>query len=263
MIERVLAVYFRHRSTALLCAAIPPSLWVLQSPAELSPAEFGGAVALVAAGVSLRLSAVRQLGKGARVHRAHATAGLSTAGPFAWSRNPLYLAAALMVTGVGVLAGGGSLALLLLPATIALYTPIVSHEEQTLTALFGEDYSSYRQQAARWFCLPGRSAPHAEVGQTPWPEVMRREWRLVPGMVAAIFGVAAVRAGILPLEALLDLAADWFLIPTWVLLLIGFGVGAVVNSLLVERKFIRHSRRRAANRSAALPQRAPLGGVDG
>jgi hypothetical protein len=171
---------------------------------------------------------------------------LIAAGPYRWSRNPLYLAAALMLCGLGVLAGAGWLALAMLPATLLAYTPVVLAEERSLSELLGEPYRRYLDRVSRWI---GASRPWLAAPPGPlvdWSEVLRRERALVPGMIAAALAITAVRSQWIPSQLLTrplehTLGADL----TW-LVAAAFAVAVTVNGIKVEL----HQRRRRANRAA-------------
>jgi protein-S-isoprenylcysteine O-methyltransferase Ste14 len=71
-------------------------------------------------------------------------------GPFAWSRNPLYLGLLVGSAGVGLLAGS-VWALVALPLEWALLRwGAVVPEEQYLTAKFGATYTDYTGRVRRW-----------------------------------------------------------------------------------------------------------------
>ena len=87
---------------------------------------------------------------------------LLTDGPFAWSRNPIYLGMALLVTGAGL--GVGSL---VAPFVLAgfvwfIQTRQIVPEERVMLERFGERYADYAARTRRWF---GRGAlPKPEGG---------------------------------------------------------------------------------------------------
>jgi protein-S-isoprenylcysteine O-methyltransferase Ste14 len=68
---------------------------------------------------------------------------LATAGPYAYTRNPLYLGSAL--AGIGFTIAGGQWWFLLLLAFYfaAIYLPVMRSEEEHLKALFGARYAAY------------------------------------------------------------------------------------------------------------------------
>jgi protein-S-isoprenylcysteine O-methyltransferase Ste14 len=77
-------------------------------------------------------------------------ARLVTAGPFALSRNPMYIAVtAAYCGGALILAQFWVLPLVALPLTI-VQRIVVPFEEQRLSALFGDDYRHYRERVRRW-----------------------------------------------------------------------------------------------------------------
>ncbi len=120
----------------------------------------GGTVGLVlsAAGAVLALGAVavdvwaiRTLSRARTTVLPHKASGiLVTGGPFARSRNPIYLANAALVAGLGLFAGtlwGVPAAVLLALLTARL---AIRGEERHLAARFGEAYEAYRARVPRW-----------------------------------------------------------------------------------------------------------------
>lgn len=110
------------------------------------------AVAVIAAGVALYawcVWAFAVVGRG--------TPGLwdaprrvVAAGPYRWVRNPIYIAAVVIVSGeawlfqsVGVLLYAAGLAL-------ACHLIVIGYEEPRLRARFGASYTTYRGEVARW-----------------------------------------------------------------------------------------------------------------
>ena len=95
----------------------------------------GGIVA--AAGVALRAYAAGHLAKNQK---------LAMSGPYAWTRNPLYLGSSLMGTGFALAGGRWTLALACLLLFAGIYWPVIRREEDYLRREFGEDYSKYAQR---------------------------------------------------------------------------------------------------------------------
>lgn len=75
---------------------------------------------------------------------------LVVAGPYSFSRNPMYLAALIAWLGWTVFYGSPAVfvALLLLWSTFALR--VIPLEERQLQALFGDDYLAYKRSVRRW-----------------------------------------------------------------------------------------------------------------
>ena len=80
---------------------------------------------------------------------------LSTGGPYAYTRNPLYLGTLLVAAGLAIAARSPWLALLFAGVFLFVYLPVIQLEEQHLRHLFPE-YESY---AARVRALWPRLTP--------------------------------------------------------------------------------------------------------
>lgn len=75
---------------------------------------------------------------------------LVTAGPYARTRNPMYLAGVLILLGVGFLLGSWG-SLLVVPAYAALtHALLLPPEERTMEARFGDAYRAYRRSVPAW-----------------------------------------------------------------------------------------------------------------
>jgi protein-S-isoprenylcysteine O-methyltransferase Ste14 len=81
-------------------------------------------------------------------HRA-ATA-LVTTGPFAWSRNPIYLANGLLLLGLGGLFDNAWFFVAAPVAAFATDRLAIRREERHLAALFGAAWSVYVGRVRRW-----------------------------------------------------------------------------------------------------------------
>lgn len=75
---------------------------------------------------------------------------LVTAGPFAFSRNPMYLGFVLVLLGIALLAGYavGFLAPLIFFLLASFW--YIPFEERAAARAFGADYASYRARTRRW-----------------------------------------------------------------------------------------------------------------
>ena len=75
---------------------------------------------------------------------------LTTEGPFRYSRNPSYLALALLYTGIAVLRNS-LWAILLLPVVVrVMQREVIGREERYLERTFGEEYVDYKTSVRRW-----------------------------------------------------------------------------------------------------------------
>lgn len=78
-------------------------------------------------------------------------ASLVTAGPYRFTRNPMYLAMSCLYLGL-VLLTNWLWPLLLLPAVLwALAVLVIRREEAYLERRFGAGYAEYRARVRRWF----------------------------------------------------------------------------------------------------------------
>ena len=68
---------------------------------------------------------------------------LATAGPYAYTRNPLYLGSFLIGLGFTVAAGRWILAVLFALLFLGIYVPVMRVESATLERLFGHKYRRY------------------------------------------------------------------------------------------------------------------------
>ncbi len=94
----------------------------------------GGGIAL--AGLALRAWASGHLRK---------NDALATTGPYAYTRNPLYLGSFLIGVGFTVAAGRWEVAALFALLFLGIYVPVMRVESETLEDLFGHKYRRYAQ----------------------------------------------------------------------------------------------------------------------
>jgi protein-S-isoprenylcysteine O-methyltransferase Ste14 len=75
---------------------------------------------------------------------------LTTEGPFRYSRNPSYLALAMVYAGIAVLRNS-LWTILLLPLVVAVVQrEVIGREERYLERAFGEAYLAYKRRVRRW-----------------------------------------------------------------------------------------------------------------
>ena len=79
-----------------------------------------------------------------------------TDGPYRWVRNPIYIAAFLVVVGEAWLFL--SLPLLLYAGALAVgvHLFVSGYEEPTLRRRFGDEYAAYQRRVRRWIPRPSR-----------------------------------------------------------------------------------------------------------
>ena len=133
---------------------------------------YGGIVALL--GALVRLWAAGHIDKGR---------ALATEGPYALTRNPLYLGSFFMALGV-ILAG--QVYWLLLPFGafyLLVYFPVMKREEQELAQGYGEAFLQYARRVPMF--LPHFQAGSLRSSAFLWSRVIRnREHRTLMGLAA-------------------------------------------------------------------------------
>jgi protein-S-isoprenylcysteine O-methyltransferase Ste14 len=109
-------------------------------------------LALTLGGVILGLLGVRFLLAANTTTDPHGTpTAIVTDGPYAFSRNPIYLGYVLTVMGLP-LALSNYWGLILTPVFLVLSNLlIIRHEEAYLGRKFGDAYAAYRSRVRRWF----------------------------------------------------------------------------------------------------------------
>ncbi|HWW51118.1 MAG TPA: isoprenylcysteine carboxylmethyltransferase family protein [Verrucomicrobiae bacterium] len=160
--------------------------WLLARPTPRSIL-LGGIV--VAPGLLIRLAASGHLRKYEE---------LATTGPYAATRNPLYLGSALLAGGF-VIAGHSWWAGVLVAAYFAIfYYAVMRNEESDLNQRFGQAFKTYAARVPLFFPLLGSRAGGSPVDGKPdwafsWEQYRRnREYRALVGTVAG-FGILWLR----------------------------------------------------------------------
>jgi len=102
---------------------------------------------LIGAGVSL-------IGLGIRAWAAghiRKNAELATSGPYAFTRNPLYLGSFFLGLGFTIASGRWELAVMFAVLFLGIYFPVMRVEASTMAELFGEQFQRYKQAVPLFF----------------------------------------------------------------------------------------------------------------
>lgn len=127
------------------------SRWPLLPAAWPASLRWGAGGALVVLGLIVMTLAVRLFrAAGTNVETPKPALALVTDGIYARSRNPMYVALALLFAGIAVLADSAWLALLLLLCLAVLRVGVIAREERYLERKFGAPYCAYRARVPRW-----------------------------------------------------------------------------------------------------------------
>jgi protein-S-isoprenylcysteine O-methyltransferase Ste14 len=114
-------------------------------------------------------------------------AELATSGPYAYTRNPLYLGSFLLGLGFTIAAGRWVLALLFAALFLGIYFPVMRVETSTLAELFGKDYEAYSRSVPLFFprLTPFRKADSSNGRFDSSLYLRYREYRAALGLVLA------------------------------------------------------------------------------
>jgi len=83
-------------------------------------------------------------------HRFKAVGKLLTKGPYAYSRNPMYVSYTLIYSGAAFAINSNWPLILLILVLLVIDLGIVRDEEEYLEKKFGEEYSFYKKKVRRW-----------------------------------------------------------------------------------------------------------------
>jgi protein-S-isoprenylcysteine O-methyltransferase Ste14 len=122
-------------------------------PVELLPASVGVpiGVTLVLAAGALFISAVRTFRKaGTPVPGSLPTTTIVRAGPYGFSRNPIYLAFTLLQVGIAASVNSLGVLLMLVPALALMGLVVIPREERYLALRFPSEYLAYKREVRRW-----------------------------------------------------------------------------------------------------------------
>ena len=117
------------------------------------PAEFGGIAIVLFLGLSLLILALsfREFARAkTSVRPDHRADALIQTGPFACSRNPLYVAVVLLILGIGVWVNSTWIWVMVAPLVLVMNTAVIVREERHLEQRFGREYTDYKKAVRRW-----------------------------------------------------------------------------------------------------------------
>jgi len=124
---------------------------LLARPGSTAFSNWWGALPL-GVGIVLLLAGVREFyvaGRGTLAPWAPPTA-LVVTGPYRWSRNPLYVAVLLILSGWAIGFRSWPVALYAVVVLVAFQLRIVLHEEPRLARAFADNWIQYRERVSRW-----------------------------------------------------------------------------------------------------------------
>lgn len=160
------------------CASPPVSCWCWCSPGFPAPRPIRSPWACRSAclGLFLRAWAAGCLAKNQQ---------LATGGPYAYTRNPLYLGTLLVAAGLVIASRNIGLGILFIAVFLLVYLPVIQLEEQHLRSLF-PDYAPYAGQVpALWPRLTPAPTKNPNPFQTAF-YLRNQEYQAGAGYVAGM-----------------------------------------------------------------------------
>jgi len=133
-----------------LAAGLLLHLFVPRQPFTLWVARPLGALLLIASGALAGWGEKTMRRAGTNVSPNQPALTIVSAGPFRFTRNPLYLSLIGLYLGVTLLIDALWPLLLLVPVVVITHYGIIRREERYLEAKFGEAYRSYKARVRRW-----------------------------------------------------------------------------------------------------------------
>ena len=115
---------------------------------------------------------------------------LAVSGPYAYTRNPLYVGSFILGVGFTVAAGVWWLAVLFSVLFIGIYLPVMSVETEDIRRIFGDDFDEYEKNVP---LLIPRFTPWKKTGvKFDFQLYLRyREYRAAIGAAIAVVALAA------------------------------------------------------------------------
>lgn len=123
----------------------------MSAPFLYEPVQYLGGAGLLIGGIALMVAAMRRFRtSGTAVETWQASTAIVAEGPYAGTRNPIYVAMLMIYTGIGVIANAPAVVALLPVLFAVLHFWVVRREEDYLECKFGEPYLLYKQAVSRW-----------------------------------------------------------------------------------------------------------------
>lgn len=141
-------LYLAAIAASIVLHLLVPLPWFGSPLADLL---FAAGWLLVLAAVFLEVAAIRTLHRsGTTIRLDRRAEHLVTSGPYALSRNPIYLGNTAIMIGVGFITGIIWFLILAFLAAFATQKLAIEAEEQHLALRFGKKYRDYQKKVRRW-----------------------------------------------------------------------------------------------------------------
>jgi protein-S-isoprenylcysteine O-methyltransferase Ste14 len=119
---------------------------------------------------------------------------LAITGPYAYTRNPLYLGSFIMGLGFTIAAGRWWLGLIFAALFLGIYLPVMRVEAGTMVELFGPDFQRYSKSVPLFFprLAPYRDGSSDSVKFDPGLYMRYREYQAAMGVAFAWLLLAVI-----------------------------------------------------------------------
>jgi protein-S-isoprenylcysteine O-methyltransferase Ste14 len=156
-------------------------LWL--SRPEPRPILLGACVGLL--GLAIRTYAAGYL---------HKQAVLTTTGPYARTRNPLYFGSSILTLGAAIAMNSWLSAALLLLYFALVYTLVMRREEIELRGHHGDDFDAYAKSVPLFFPrLTGPKQPPTTPGSFSWPQYRKNhEYQAALGFLLLLIALVVI-----------------------------------------------------------------------
>jgi protein-S-isoprenylcysteine O-methyltransferase Ste14 len=152
----LLSFIVRRRTAFFIIAPL------LLIPAKPIPLLYGIGLALALLGQAIRIWAAGTI---------HKSREVTTGGPYAYVRHPLYFGSFFLSLAYGFMSGLWWSFAILMPLYFLLHGAAVASEERKLSLKFGDAYRDYARQVGRVFPRLRRPASWTSRGAFGWPQV--------------------------------------------------------------------------------------------
>lgn len=156
---------------------------LLAEPSAI-PMTIGGAIAII--GLLIRAWAAGHIRK---------NVALAVSGPYAYTRNPLYLGSFLLGLGFTIASGVWWLGVVFAALYLGIYFPVMRREAEDLIGFFGDDYREYARRVPLFFPgINGFRTENKSENRFDFDLYLKyREYRAALGLVLA-WAVLAAKA---------------------------------------------------------------------
>ena len=136
--------------TSVAAGLLLQSLWPLQIPLVTHFSLIAGSLFLTTGVLIIAFSFWEFAKARTSVRPDRGATALLLSGPYAYSRNPLYVAVMILIMGVGILVDSLLILAMLIPLFFLMSQTVISPEERYLESRFGQRYLDYKKTVRRW-----------------------------------------------------------------------------------------------------------------